>query len=703
MRSTLALLLVSMTLAPAAGDPFCHTFSIVAYDPDSKSYAVAVSTMPTAVGAMVPWAQHGVGAIATQARVNAGFGPRGLKLLAGGKSAKETLDALLKDDDLREERQIGIVDAKGDVAAFTGSKCMDWAGDRQGDRFTVQGNILVSDKTVDAMKSAFEKKEAIPFPERVMRALEAGLAAGGDKRGHRSAAILVVADPKSVGLGDGYDRAIDLRVDDHPTPVAELRRLFNQRVSGVSKPGDRTLERPSGADVTAAASALRRLGYYEGEPPKVFDDALADAVRRFRRDAGFADGEAVDRAVFDAMKAREKEGFPLTAGAAAVEITPDITKPVWMAGFSPGKRAQEVHDPLWARALVLKCGPEEAAIVSLDLIGLLLRDVREIRREASKRTGLREDRVIVACTHNHNGPDTVGLWGEKFGLSGVDPEYMKSLKAKAVEAIEAAWKKRAESTVRAATANHDKYLGDSREPKVMNPEARALLFEAAGKPVAILANYACHPEALGSKNLSITSDYPHDLREAMEKRYAGATCVFVSADLGGLQSPRVPERSWDACREMGEAIAGALGDALDAAKPQSPRAMRGAARRVDFEVVNLLFKGGGKTGLFGETAGYMDVRADGSTWIHSELTALRIGDGIMLVTVPGEVFPELAKEIYAGMKADVRIMVGLGNDELGYIMPESDFKWGQYCESMSLGPKTGTTLVEAAKELLKGF
>lgn len=700
MKRLLPLLLLLLGASPR--DPFCHTFSIAAYDPDSKMYAVAVSTLPTSVGALVPFAKHGVGAIATQARVNAGFGPRGLKLLEEGKSAKEVIDALLKDDDLRDERQIGVVDAKGNAAAYTGSKCMDWAGDRPGDHFTVQGNILVSAKTVEAMKETFEKKDGAAFGERVMRTLEAGFAAGGDKRGHRSAAILVVADPKQVGLGDGFDRAIDLRVDDHPSPVAELRRLFNARVHGAAKPGSRVLERPSGADVRAVAQRLRKLGYYEGDLTSTFDDSLAHAVRRFRRDASFPEGEAVDGAVIDAMHAREKEGFPLKAGAAAVEITPDVSKTVWLAGFSPGKEAKDVHDPLWARALVLTCGPEEAAIVSLDLIGLLFRDAREIRREAAKRTGLRENRIIVASTHNHNGPDTIGLWGKSFGRSGVDAAYMKTLKAKAVDAIEAAWKQRAAVTVTAATANHDKHLGDSREPKVMNPEARALLFKSEGKPVAVLANYACHPEALGSKNLSVTSDYPHYLREAMEKRFAGATCVFVSADIGGMQTPRVSERTWDGCREMGEALAVALGDALDAAKPQSPTSMKAAARPLEFEVANLVFRTAGTLGLFGGTAGYMDVRADGTMRIQSELTALKFGS-IEMVTVPGEVFPELAKEIYAAMKGDVKLMIGLGNDELGYILPEADFKWGQYCESMSLGPKTGPRLVEAAKELLKSL
>jgi len=202
------------------------TFSIVGYDPRTGELGVAVQSKFFAVGAVVPWAKAGVGAVATQSFANTTFGPHGLEMLAKGRSPQEVVDALLAGDDPkgRPQRQVGVVDAQGRSAAYTGEECMAWAGHRTGENYTAQGNILVGEETVAAMANAFETTEGM-LGEKLMRALEAGQAAGGDSRGQQSAAILVVKE--GGGYGGYDDRYCDLRVDDHQEPIRELRRLFD--------------------------------------------------------------------------------------------------------------------------------------------------------------------------------------------------------------------------------------------------------------------------------------------------------------------------------------------------------------------------------------------------------------------------------------------------------------------------------------------
>ena len=195
------------------------TFSISARCPRTGMLGVAVSTAVPAVGGICPFIKPGVGAISTQSWVNPYLGIDGLDLLESGLGAREALDRLLADDPGREVRQIGIVDARGGTAAFTGADCVDWAGHIVGDNFTVQGNMLVGAATVEQMAAAAERSAALSLPERLMLALEAGQAAGGDKRGRQSAALKVF----NVELFPW----LDLRVDEHRNPVAELRRVFS--------------------------------------------------------------------------------------------------------------------------------------------------------------------------------------------------------------------------------------------------------------------------------------------------------------------------------------------------------------------------------------------------------------------------------------------------------------------------------------------
>lgn len=250
------------------------TFSIVGFDPETQSWGVAVASKFLAVGSLVSWAQAGSGAIATQAFAKVGFGPDGLRLLAQGKSAQETLDALLAADANVRQRQIGIVDAKGGVAAHTGEGCHDWAGHRTGAHFTCQGNILTGEDTLGAMADTFTSTRG-ELADKLMAALLAGDSVGGDKRGKQSAAIVVVK--AGGGYGGDTDRYLDLRVDDAPEPVRDLKNLVSVHhlFFGTPKPEDQlTIS-------TEIAAELQEImlseGYFAGEPNGEWDDMSKQA------------------------------------------------------------------------------------------------------------------------------------------------------------------------------------------------------------------------------------------------------------------------------------------------------------------------------------------------------------------------------------------------------------------------------------------
>jgi uncharacterized Ntn-hydrolase superfamily protein len=219
-------------------EPMVATYSIVACDLEAEQWGVAVQSKFLAVGSVVPWAEPHVGAIATQSYANPRYGPGGLALLREGRSAQEVVDALTASDPDRAQRQVGVVDAIGRAATFTGDECHDWAGGRTGDGYAAQGNILVSAATVDALAVTFESNGHLELAQRLIECLAAAQAAGGDRRGQQSASLLIVE--KDKGYAKLSDTVVDLRVDDHERPIAELRRLFSlhQELFGATPPED---------------------------------------------------------------------------------------------------------------------------------------------------------------------------------------------------------------------------------------------------------------------------------------------------------------------------------------------------------------------------------------------------------------------------------------------------------------------------------
>ena len=245
------------------------TYSIVACDLEAGHWGVATQSKFLAVGSVVPWAEPHVGAIATQSYANPSYGPEGLRLLRDGLSAKDTLARLTEADDGRDQRQAGTVDGQGRSATFTGPGCHDWAGGRTGTGYAAQGNILVSGATVDALAQTFEAS-AGPLAERLLACLDAAQTAGGDRRGQQSAALLVVE--KDGGYAGLSDTLVDLRVDDHPRPLEELRRLYGIHQALFGRTPREEWLAVDGPLAGELRERLAALGY-EGE--------LADAMRRW--------------------------------------------------------------------------------------------------------------------------------------------------------------------------------------------------------------------------------------------------------------------------------------------------------------------------------------------------------------------------------------------------------------------------------------
>jgi uncharacterized Ntn-hydrolase superfamily protein len=241
--------------------PLVATYSIAACDPDTSQWGVATQSKFLAVGSVVPWAQPSVGAIATQAYANPRYGPDGLVLLRDGLSAQEVVERLTAADEGRNHRQLGVVDREGRAATYTGSECMEWAGGRTGKCYAAQGNILVSEATVEAMAETFEAGSG-PLAERLLACLDAAQAAGGDRRGQQSAALLVVEqDGGYAGLSD---EVVDIRVDEHPRPLDELRRIYGMHQAIFGKTPENEWLEVDGDLATELRERLAKLGY-EGE------------------------------------------------------------------------------------------------------------------------------------------------------------------------------------------------------------------------------------------------------------------------------------------------------------------------------------------------------------------------------------------------------------------------------------------------------
>jgi uncharacterized Ntn-hydrolase superfamily protein len=276
------------------GNPVVATYSIAACDLDAGQWGVATQSKFLSVGSVVPWAEPGVGAIATQAYANPRYGPQGLDLLRQGLSAEEVVERLTSADEGRDHRQLGVVDGQGRGASYTGSECLDWAGGRTGNCYAAQGNILVSAETVDGIAETFEASSG-PLAERLLDCLDAAQAAGGDRRGQQSAALLVVE--KDAGYAALSDVVVELRVEDHERPLEEIRRLFGLHQAIFGKTPERLWLDVDDELAAELRERLTRLGY-EGELGDAFFTWSANENLEERVDGV----ERVDPVVLEALR-----------------------------------------------------------------------------------------------------------------------------------------------------------------------------------------------------------------------------------------------------------------------------------------------------------------------------------------------------------------------------------------------------------------
>jgi hypothetical protein len=445
------------------------------------------------------------------------------------------------------------------------------------------------------------------------------------------------------------------------------------------------------------------------------------------------------------------ESSSLEAGFGETDITPKVTttgKPVYIAGFGHNRKATGVNDPLMARAVVLAHGKQKIALVSVDLVGFFLPNVERVR---AKLTGYAY--VLVTSTHNHEGPDTLGLWGASPLQSGVDDEYMAFVEKQIAAAVEKADKARQAVTARIGTHRAPELLHDGRLPIVKHDELVVLDFKEAksGKNAGLVVQWNCHPETLDSKNTLISADYVGYTVGYLARKHR-CPVVYLTGTVGGLMtSLKVPIKSekgealkdgtFEKTRRYGELLGEAADRALKASKPLALVPFTVRRRDLFLPMDNKLYLAGKKFGVLVRDA-YLwkegmekgePVKevADGKRHaIRTELGYLRLGE-LDVACIPGEIYPELVlgkvadppepgadfpdapiePGIYRQMKGPHRMLIGLANDEVGYIIPkrqwdmEPPFCYGrksrQYGEVNSLGPDTAPVLCKAFQALVE--
>jgi hypothetical protein len=392
----------------------------------------------------------------------------------------------------------------------------------------------------------------------------------------------------------------------------------------------------------------------------------------------------------------------LLAGYAESKITPSLERPVYLAGFGRNRRATSVHDDLYVRALALRSEHVTVVLAAVDLIGLP-RHVTQAIEQAIQRTAP-EAWLVVAATHTHHGPDTLGLWGPDEWTRGVDEIYLSWLKQTIAETAVKALDTTQPAQMRIASTQVTGVARNARDPGILDEELSCLQFIAEEdlRPLATLLVYPCHPEVLWDHNPSITSDYLHSMRLVVEQE-TGAPCLGMVGALGGMMTPAMPGHTFEDAARMGTILGKAALAALANASLQTIGRMEYCRDLFTLPLANPLFQMAIRVGLL---TGLLNE--DGS--LTTEASLLRLGDAAIFF-MPGEVLPKLGLQYKTMLKAaGVRhaILVGLANDELGYILPADDFVYpddplnpgAHYEESMSVSIEAGPKLTNALEALL---
>lgn len=450
----------------------------------------------------------------------------------------------------------------------------------------------------------------------------------------------------------------------------------------------------------------------------------------------------------------------LHVGFAEADITPRIAAdapPVWLAGYGHGRRATGVHDPLFVRAVVLRDGEKRIALLSADVVGFMRGTTLRVREKLGE-----YDYVMLAATHSHEGPDTIGLWGRSPLVSGVDPKYLDLVIARCVEAVRAAEKHAAPVRAGYGTAKDESLLGDSRLPKVYDGVLRVLRLTRTrdNQTHGLLVQWNCHPEAMGSRNTQVTADFPWATVAALQKKHQCPVAYFTGP-VGGLMAPpddvvkdddgnTLHEGDFEYTRRYGLMVAGLADKAIAAAKPITLTPLRVSTKTVALPLTNPFYLAGWRAGIVDRDAFIWQGNAnkpgigragravarneslDAATEfaIKTEVGYLRLGE-LHVAAIPGEIYPELIygniqdpadpnadfpdapkeKHLTAILPGDKALFFGLGNDEVGYIIPKRQWdaaapyaygrSRGQYGEINSVGPHVAPILMQALSEAVK--
>lgn len=440
----------------------------------------------------------------------------------------------------------------------------------------------------------------------------------------------------------------------------------------------------------------------------------------------------------------------LQVGFASVDITPEVgegKKPVYMAGFGHNRIAKGVNDPLYARAVVLSDGQKKIALVSLDLVGFFYGDAEKIRG-----TLRGFDYVMISSTHNHEGPDTMGLWGASPMQSGIDEKYVHNVIEKTVICIREAEKKLAPAVARWGTAKAPELLHDGRIPQIKQDELTVLQFvdsTNSEKLLGLMVNWHCHPETLSDKNTMISADYVGFTVEALAKQYHCPVAYFTGVVGGLMTSLHVPIRdaqgnelkdgTLEKTKEYGLRLARVASDAVSKSSPVTLTPFMAKKDLIYLPLQNPLYKLGRTLGVLQRQAYRMEEgkpravaasESSGELYVQSEVAVLRLGE-VSAACIPGEIYPEIVSGgvpnpaeagadfpdaaieplVFSSLPGQKKLVFGLANDELGYILPKRQWddkppfcygrKTKQYGEVNSIGPEAGPIICGKIAELGK--
>jgi hypothetical protein len=469
------------------------------------------------------------------------------------------------------------------------------------------------------------------------------------------------------------------------------------------------------------------------------------------RRIGICFGVVALLALPSAAPAAEAAKPALHAGFGEADITPDVggARPVYLAGFGKDRKAVKVHDPLKARAVVLRDGTRKIALASVDLVGFFRTNVLHAR------AGLPGFAyVLVSSTHNHEGPDTLGLWGPGPFKSGIDPDYLKRVEEGIIRAVKAADRSARPVAARLGTARAPELLHDGRLPLVKHDELVAIRFDGPdGRPAGVVVQWNCHPETLGSGNKEVSADFVAATVEHLHKKYR-CPVVYLTGTVGGLMTSLGVEVKDDAGRPLADGtfektwrygqLVGKLAEkALAGARPVRLTPIRVRSREVFLPLDNKLYLLAWQLGVLEREAFAWSGNPDRAeplrgkpaprqrACVRTEVAWLRLGE-LDVAAVPGEIYPELVLDkvqdppdpgadfpdapvepaLYKQLRGPYRMLVGLANDELGYIIPKRQWderppycygrKRPQYGEVNSVGPETAPILCGAFRDLVRG-